>query len=93
MITDDRMSSKDHPHTATRCGDKWVVSWLPEEEFRKGVSEQQAISAMNLAWEVAVHGASTSGRNWPRIAALAGELGISGQKAVGLLITGEGKWR
>jgi hypothetical protein len=93
MIDENRMSSKDHPHTATRHGDRWVVSFLPEEEFRTGVSYQQALSAMSLAWEVAVHGASFHGRNWPRIVALAGDLGLSGHDAVAMCATGEGERR
>jgi hypothetical protein len=78
-IDDNQMSSKDTPHTATRHGGKWKVSWLPGREL----SRDQARAAMHLAWCVAAD-ASVGGSNWPSIAADAGELGMSGQEAVAI---------
>lgn len=75
------MSSKDHPHTATRHGDHWVVSWLPGRKLRR----QEAIAAMTLAWQVAMD-ASITGPHWPGIVADAGELGMSGSDAVAALL-------
>jgi hypothetical protein len=80
VIDDDRMSSKDTPHTATRHGDKWEVSWLPGRKL----SRNEAIAAIHLAWYVATD-ASVGGSNWPFIAADAGELGMSGLDAVKII--------
>lgn len=88
-IDEDRMSSKDTPHTATRHGDKWVVSWLPGRELTRN----EAITSMTLAWQVAKD-ACVHGSNWPLISAWAGELGLSGQEAVKLCQAGPvGGWR
>lgn len=83
-IDDDRMFSKDTPHTATRHGDHWVVSWLPGRKLDR----DQAITAMTLAWEVACWPAP-HGERWPFIVAWAGELSLKGTEAVAMC-TGEG---
>ena len=80
---DGRMFCKDTPHEAVRCGDHWEVSWLPGRELDRN----QAISAITLAWEVAVNG--VHGGNWPFIATWASELGMKGSDAVAMC-TGEG---
>jgi hypothetical protein len=87
-IDDDRMFSNDTPHTATRHGDKWVVSWLPDRRLGRN----EAITAMTLAWEIAFHPAP-HGRQWPFIVAWAGELGLSGQEAVAMCTAGEDERR
>ena len=85
-ITEDRMSSKDTPHTAIRQDDGcWVVSWLPGRRLTR----DKAITAMTLAWNVAID-ASVCGSNWPYIAADAAELGLKGTDAV-KMVTGEGE--
>ena len=86
-INENRMFSKDGdtPHTATRCGNHWEVSWLPRREL----SQNEAVTAMTLAWQVA-HDASMHGSRWPFIVTWAGELGLSGQQAVAMC-TGEGE--
>jgi len=79
-IDEDKMTSRDTPHTATRDGDKWVVSWLPGRRL----SRNEAITAMTLAWQVALDG-SVHGSRWPFICAWAGELGLTGQEAVAII--------
>ena len=85
-INENRMFSKDGdtPHTATRQGDHWEVSWLPGRKL----SRNEAVTAMTLAWEVTLD-ASPHGSRWPFIVAWAAELGLSGQRAVAMC-TGEG---
>ena len=80
-IGEDRMSSRDTPHTATRHGDHWVVSWLPDRELTR----DEANTAMHLAWYAAID-ASPYGSHWPFIVAWAGELGLTGQEAVRLCV-------
>ena len=79
VIGEDRMFSRDIPHTATRQGGKWVVSWLPGRQL----SRNEAITAMTLAEQVA-EDACVHSKWWPFIVAWAGELGLSGQEAVAL---------
>ena len=80
-IGEDRMASRATPHTATRRGQHWVVSWLPSREL----SRNEAITAMTLAWQVAFD-ASPHGSQWPFIVAWAGELGLGGQEAVEVIV-------
>ena len=75
-IDDDRMFSTDTPHTATRHGDKWVVSWLPGREL----SRDEAITAMHLAWYVAVD-PSVHGSHWVLIGVAARELDLTREDA------------
>lgn len=78
-ISENRITSRNTIHTATRYGDHWEVSWLPKEQLTR----EQAISAMYLAWQI-TQDASMCGSGWPLISAWAGELGLTGQEAVAL---------
>ena len=79
-IDEDKMTSRDTLHTATRDGDKWVVSWLPGRRLGRN----EALAAMLLAWYVAID-ASVTGSYWSLIVADAGELGLTGQEAVAII--------
>ena len=79
-IDEDRIFSKETPHTGIRHGDHWVVSWLPDRKLGRN----QAITAMTLVWQVALDG-SVHGSRWPFICAWAGELGLTGQEAVAII--------
>ena len=83
-INDNLISIPGTPHTATRYGGEWVVSWLPGSALQGGgLSKEQAISAMWLAFQIS-QDASMHGEHWPEIAAGAAELGLTGPEAVSL---------
>lgn len=83
-ITDVLMTSDQTRHRAVRVGqepDGWVVSWIPD----RGLTRDQAITAMTLAEVVATEDLSPEGRWWLFVKGWAAELHLAPQQAVDLL--------
>lgn len=64
--------------------DGWGVSWLPG----KRLDRNQAVSAVTLA-EFIESGTAEGSKDWPLVRALAGELGLNAQEAVGFVLKTE----
>lgn len=81
QISDTTMASNQTRHTATATRAGWEVTWLPG----RALTRNQAVTAMTIAEWVTVHRDALAGGlspEWVHLAAWAGELGLTPERAL-----------